>query len=636
MALYDAFFFQAKLWNHFDDFWVNQNVESISFFLQETRETKPEGRIMFLDLHGPPEAYSEQMKKAVSMLFPSSSSPMPLSEKKPIDVKTMMNMIPGPPKTVKAVPDLSTKGSNPQVATQKTTPSPISVQGAPATMPTVIVKPAVSQVKSPTVSGNLILQTSPMLSGVPVSILPNTPGSAVPIKVAALSSTLTPGVVPKIIHLPSTSNFINIQPKPTPQLPVTIPAAKKMPEPEAPDCLSDDHVYEDHHEPESVDCGQSSESSLPPLIPFTGASPSKEKPSGTVMKETSNIDLTKIKDQVVTKLSNMGNQFKLGDKIFGIVVRNCDSKEDIQKRLQASLASAVPLKDRGKTLSNSKERPIAPKGSVAIPVAEVPVGIVSGVKKLSKRSMDVPSAAQDPSVPFDRRNARKLSLGFMWRRTGFLVSSYQKLFTWQMPASNDNVDSAYPVLTCRVCKFEASSKNQVESHLQTHPDLQCSVCWKYFLTVGKVHEHMSVIHCLPAPSEIPKRRTYITWRLNNIRRNPLKQYQCSRCDRRFKLKDALKRHIGVCKERTVLERVIAINRAGSLLQCPTCNRSFPTADALDEHMLGHTKRTSWLCDVCGLILKSASNYRSHIARHDENAHEYKFQCSVCKKRFKLQ
>lgn len=590
-------------------------------FDQESRKSKPQGRIMFLDLQGGNETFPEQMKQAIARFFPG-----------PYQKKS----------TEKSVK----QDSSNSVSNLKSQLRPKLVSVHQTTPPTLVAKPLAPKVSSPNLTQNLLVQTTPMFSAVPLSIMSDSALSSSPIRVMALphglphSSHLLPSpAVPQfnvnqILSLPTQSkcSVIKILPKPT-----TVTASPVSSSVDSPLAETKTKItVEKGGSPVIPDISDVVDEAVPPLVPI------KEVITSVTTKEaatasTPMLDIAKMKDKVITKINNMGNQFKLGDKIVGIVVRNSDSSEDIQKKLQATFAKPASIKDKGKTVAKSKERTILPKGTTTISVNELgaiqSVEVVDEVKRSRDRPMDICPVADNPITYFDRRNARKLALSFMWRKTGFLVSSYQKLFTWQAPA--DDSDDTNPVLTCRVCKFAARSKSEVENHLQGHPDLQCSICSKFFLTVGKVHEHIKVIHHVALPADVAKRKIYITWRNNALKRPLWKRYQCARCDRKFKMKDALERHFTICKERTLAEKVVAITKS-KLLACPVCNRSFPCNLTLQDHMLTHTKRTSWLCDICGAVLKSASNYRSHIARHDENAHEYRYQCDVCKKRFKLE
>lgn len=648
---------------------ITQAIQELTLRLKpkESRETKPEGRIMFLDLQGGTDAFPEQMKKAISMLFPSvEKRPTPANQKVPID-KT-----PIPPATVPTVSGISspttnrqgmqaTKGSGSSLSPGKqtinvksparsastksvpgsskqafvsktTTPStgtstptvvkqPVQVKATgqsffiPSTETTTVpaLRPFTIQALGPDgVTQNIVIQAPPEFPSVPVTFMSSTPGASPALKFSAIP-TLPTGGMPQLIPVSSMNYLINQQSNPT-----TSDKAKDT----SADSDDDIHIYEDS--PSMCESSiQSGNDDVPPLVPIKQLPVSKEKPN-EARKVPPAINISKMRDSVVSKLSSMPNQIKLGDKIVGIVLRKSDSKDDIRKKLQETFApNSSSSKD-----NKVKERPILPKGSICIPgVESMSPSEVEGGKKLKPKVLDVPSAVDSPTDYSDRRNARKLSLSYMWRKTGFLVSSYQKLFTWNIGSD----ERAVPLLTCRVCNFVPKSRQEVENHLGSHPDLQCPICSKYFLKDTKVFEHMSVIHGTVNPAAYAsKKKQVISWRLNTVKRPSLRQYQCSRCDRRFKLKDSLKRHVSVCKERSPTERVM--NAADV---CAVCSRSFTTEEALQEHMLTHVKRTSWLCDICGLVLKSASNYRGHVARHDEFAHEFKYQCNTCKKRFKL-
>lgn len=618
---------------------------------------------MFLDLQGGTDAFPEQMKKAISMLFPCVPKITPVTKKilptlaprptvPPLssvstpatDLQRVQANAADPSKsgvssasTVKPVVNLkaavtnatTTSTSSKQVAQAKATVStPLVVKQpvqakvalkalsspAAAASSTSILKPLAMVPMGSASSPNLLVQTSPEFSSIPLTIMASTPGTSPAIRIASA------GGLPQLIHIPPVNN-LNTQSNPS--------TVDKNTTVELSDSDDDAHIYEDGPL-EFGSSTQSESSTVPPLVPIkqvpTKVPIPKEKSTNSSTSGTPVISISKLRDSVVSKMNNMTNQIKLGDKIVGIVLRDSDSQSDIHKKLQATFSAKGPSsKD-----NRPKERPILPKGGVTIVGVEgTSSGGVEGGKKLKPKVLDVPSAVDSPTDYSDRRNARRLSLSYMWRKTGFLVSSYQKLFTWTLGTDED----AMPALTCRVCKFIPKSKHEVESHLTSHPDLQCPICSKYFLKDTKVFEHMTVIHGTQLPSSfVSKKKPPILWRVNSVKK-PCRQYQCSRCDRRFKLKESLKRHATVC------------NRIGSGYErpmgavapntCAVCSRTFPSEEAMEEHALTHVKRTSWLCDICGLVLKSSSNYRTHIARHDELAHEYQYQCNTCKKRFKL-
>ncbi|KAK3912046.1 Zinc finger protein 226 [Frankliniella fusca] len=672
---------------------VIQAVQELNIRLQpkESRETKPQGRIMFLDLQGGTEAFPEQMKKAISMLFPNDAGAKSAVKRKVVNFDGQSAVSEEqkkkiPKTTTKQTPFIisssvtsnnavfvTTVPGRSQAAVTNTVPSTLPMQkgvginarssiqvSTPTSLPPLLMKPFTSIAPSP---GPLIAQAQPVLTAVPATCV-----SSSAIRITLPAGSLPSSSVPHLIRLPS--NFIKVNQKsaqctsstatpssvPSAALPTSVAIRANVPSSVSSDD-DDVHFWDDHCYTEENPQPNKQDIPMPSLVPIKEGSkvPIKESPKvpikevskvaikeSTISKQTMlpQLDIAQLKDKVITKINNMGNQFKLGDKIVGIVLRNSDSREDIHKKLQATFSKGTPLKESGKAIAKTKERVILPKERAILPKGSSVIALpgdtiissesLDGAQKSKDRPLDVHASVDSPSTYFDRRNARKLSLSFMWRKCGYLVSSYQKLFTWRLADSPDTEH----VLSCRVCKFAAKSRADAESHLQEHPDLQCTVCWKYFLTPDKVLEHMNVIHTSSTSEILRKKSCGTSWRVNTIRRTVLKQYQCSRCERRFKAKENLKRHIAVCKERTLAEKVQAIS-SGSLLSCQVCHRNFNSPGELQDHVIVHTKRTSWLCDICGMVLKSASNYRSHIARHDENAADYEYQCGTCKKRFKL-
>lgn len=96
--------------------------------------------------------------------------------------------------------------------------------------------------------------------------------------------------------------------------------------------------------------------------------------------------------------------------------------------------------------------------------------------------------------------------------------------------------------------------------------------------------------------------------------------------------------------------------------CSECGKSFKTLNALKSHMLCHDKegKNQVKCDICGIVCKNSLNLKQHMRIHSDffmkcelcdfkthrkgyltkhmhtkHSNNMPFECSICKKLFKL-
>lgn len=87
----------------------------------------------------------------------------------------------------------------------------------------------------------------------------------------------------------------------------------------------------------------------------------------------------------------------------------------------------------------------------------------------------------------------------------------------------------------------------------------------------------------------------------------------------------------ICKKfvRACFSEHMATHNSSKDFICKTCDKSFSTVRYLKEHMQTH-EEGKFVCEVCGKVSKTKSNYNSHSKVHTT---ERKFECNLCPLKF---
>ncbi|XP_033989754.1 zinc finger protein 629-like [Trematomus bernacchii] len=96
-----------------------------------------------------------------------------------------------------------------------------------------------------------------------------------------------------------------------------------------------------------------------------------------------------------------------------------------------------------------------------------------------------------------------------------------------------------------------------------------------------------------------------------------KTFSCSVCEKSFKWRGHLKRHM-------------RIHTGETPFSCSVCKKSFTQRGSLKDHMIIHTGERPFSCSVCEKSFTQRGNLKCHMRNHTG---EKPFSCSVCDKRF---
>lgn len=106
-------------------------------------------------------------------------------------------------------------------------------------------------------------------------------------------------------------------------------------------------------------------------------------------------------------------------------------------------------------------------------------------------------------------------------------------------------------------------------------------------------------------------------KLKHMKNCDMMKFECSHCDKKFRLRCFLKTH---------LEQVSGLTARA----CTICEKNFSNKRDLNIHFRSHTNEKPFKCSLCPKAYKTSSARASHQETHSVNG----FKCNFCKSRFK--
>jgi len=204
-------------------------------------------------------------------------------------------------------------------------------------------------------------------------------------------------------------------------------------------------------------------------------------------------------------------------------------------------------------------------------------------------------------------------------------------------------------LVCHISRHHADMMDSDANRRQ----FSCRFCGEKFDITSHVRQHIQNMHrsafCLSA--KLQKQTLTRVRASGDVRPRP---FGCNICDVDFVFARTLERHIidhgtgitgsaykcQLCSEQ--FETVIALEShvlevhsiAGPKYQCTECNRLFKIESQLKQHMRVHTANAI-TCTVCGMKFVFQSELKYHMVKHTGSSGQTaeKFGCSVCGKHF---
>ncbi|XP_064190408.1 PR domain zinc finger protein 5 [Anguilla rostrata] len=117
------------------------------------------------------------------------------------------------------------------------------------------------------------------------------------------------------------------------------------------------------------------------------------------------------------------------------------------------------------------------------------------------------------------------------------------------------------------------------------------------------------------------------------------------CGKRFKSKDALKKHKGnvhtgsgrrklmcsICSKKcSSMANLQEHRKIHEVFDCPACDKKFISSNQLKRHMITHSEKRPYTCEVCSRSFKRLDQVTAHKIIHSEDK---PYKCKLCGKEF---
>ncbi|XP_050542496.1 zinc finger protein 808-like [Daktulosphaira vitifoliae] len=181
---------------------------------------------------------------------------------------------------------------------------------------------------------------------------------------------------------------------------------------------------------------------------------------------------------------------------------------------------------------------------------------------------------------------------------------------------------------CDLCSKYYSGNNHLWKHVSRqhkgHPDVTCSLCAR--TSASKVHlkRHMTKYHSDPVDQLIDKSNNSNRAETNII-------HQCIRCDKIFRIRSLLKKHLKYCKGK---KDSLAVPKEKGNYPCSKCSKTFEYQTYLNRHLRhSHLVQHCELCseDKTGEHFDSKMLLMDHIREKHVNDPELTCNIDGCNK-----
>ncbi|XP_029684518.1 PR domain zinc finger protein 5 isoform X1 [Takifugu rubripes] len=218
---------------------------------------------------------------------------------------------------------------------------------------------------------------------------------------------------------------------------------------------------------------------------------------------------------------------------------------------------------------------------------------------------------------------------------------------------------------CLLCESSFPSEEILAAHLQSlhqrppteEKDFQCRNCGKKFPIKQALQRH--VLHCSesPDPSGDSKAHQCSICHNSFSSESSFEQHKeackgdarfickAESCGKRFKSKDALKKHKGnvhtgsarrkltctICNRKCSSSLNLQEHRkVHEIFECHSCDKKFISTNQLKRHMITHSEKRPYTCEICNRSFKRLDQVTAHKIIHSEDK---PYKCKLCWKEF---
>lgn len=178
---------------------------------------------------------------------------------------------------------------------------------------------------------------------------------------------------------------------------------------------------------------------------------------------------------------------------------------------------------------------------------------------------------------------------------------------------------------CDICKSGFINKRRLVGHKRSHRTgtFKCGYCEKIFTCDSKRRDHEQRIHlgfkrnkCKICDEKFADYWTKVDHMVKK-HNQPRVMLKCQACERSFKNKRALTRHVN--KDHLLERRHV----------CSVCDMRFYLKHRLKDHMLVHSGEKKFQCNVCSRWFATKNSVRQHLRSHVVR----KYACNTCGRSF---
>ncbi|XP_077464405.1 PR domain zinc finger protein 5 isoform X1 [Stigmatopora argus] len=219
---------------------------------------------------------------------------------------------------------------------------------------------------------------------------------------------------------------------------------------------------------------------------------------------------------------------------------------------------------------------------------------------------------------------------------------------------------------CLLCESSFPSEEILAAHLQSlhqrpatdDKDFKCRTCGKKFPVKQALQRH--VLHCSDSLSPSGDSKAPHQCSLCNSTFSSESSFEqhkeackgdarfiCKEesCGKRFKSKDALKKHKGnvhtgsarrkltcsICNRKCSSSLNLQEHRkVHEIFDCHACDKKFISTNQLKRHMITHSEKRPYTCEICSRSFKRLDQVTAHKIIHSEDK---PYKCKLCGKEF---